>query len=415
MPIASPRSACASAAASLTPSPTIATTRPSVLQPLDHVDLVGGQHAGDHLVDADLGGDRAGGPLVVAGEQHRRQPEAAQPAHRLGGGRLHGVGDDEHAARPAVPADRDRRCGRRPRAASTAAGSSGGSALRPVREQPRPADQHGVAVDDALHAEPLDVGELLDRGRGPVAGAVDDGPGHRVLRGRPRGRPPAGVPPRPDSPAAATTSTSAIRPVVTVPVLSSTTVSTRRVDSSTSGPLIRMPSWAPRPVPTISAVGVASPSAHGQAMISTATAAVNAAEAPAPATSQPPRVPSASAITSGHEDPGDPVGEPLHLGLAVLGLLDQPGHLRQLGVGADPGGADDEPPAGVDGRPGHRVAGADLDRHRLAGEHRGVDRGGAALDDPVGGDLLAGADHEQRRRPPAARPAPSARRRRAAR
>ena len=39
-----------------------------------------------------------------------------------------------------------------------------------------------------------------------------------------------------------------------VPVLSSTIVSTRRVSSSTSGPLIRMPSWAPRPVPTINAV-----------------------------------------------------------------------------------------------------------------------------------------------------------------
>ena len=53
-------------------------------------------------------------------------------------------------------------------------------------------------------------------------------------------------------------------------------VSTARVDSSTSGPLTRIPSWAPRPVPTISAVGVASPSAHGQAMISTDTAALNA-------------------------------------------------------------------------------------------------------------------------------------------
>ena len=67
-----------------------------------------------------------------------------------------------------------------------------------------------------------------------------------------------------------------IRPVVTVPVLSRTIVSTRRVDSRTSGPLISSPSWAPRPVPTSSAVGVASPSAQGQAMISTATAAVNA-------------------------------------------------------------------------------------------------------------------------------------------
>ncbi len=82
------------------------------------------------------------------------------------------------------------------------------------------------------------------------------------------------------------TARSCMRPVVTVPVLSSTIVSTRRVDSSTSGPLIRMPSCAPRPVPTSNAVGVARPSAHGQAMIRTATAAVNASPAPAPASSQ---------------------------------------------------------------------------------------------------------------------------------
>ncbi len=92
-------------------------------------------------------------------------------------------------------------------------------------------------------------------------------------------------------------------PVVTVPVLSSTTVSTRRVDSSTSGPLIRMPSWAPRPVPTISAVGVASPSAHGQAMISTATAAVNAATVSPVTPSQTPNVPAASSSTTGTKIP----------------------------------------------------------------------------------------------------------------
>ena len=91
----------------------------------------------------------------------------------------------------------------------------------------------------------------------------------------------------------------AIRPVVTVPVLSSTIVSTRRVDSRICGPLIRIPSCAPRPVPTSSAVGVASPSAHGQAMISTATAAVNATSAPAPVASQYASVASASAMTTG--------------------------------------------------------------------------------------------------------------------
>ncbi len=104
-------------------------------------------------------------------------------------------------------------------------------------------------------------------------------------------------------PGSTTTSTSVIFPVVTVPVLSSTTVSTRRVDSSTSGPLIRMPSCAPLPVPTISATGVARPSAQGQAMISTATAAVNAADAPTPAPNQKPRVATARTITIGTNTP----------------------------------------------------------------------------------------------------------------
>ena len=101
----------------------------------------------------------------------------------------------------------------------------------------------------------------------------------------------------------AITSTSVILPLVTVPVLSSTTVSTRRVDSSTSGPLISRPSWAPRPVPTISATGVARPSAHGQAMISTATAAVNANVALSPVPSQKPSVATVSAITIGTNTP----------------------------------------------------------------------------------------------------------------
>ena len=104
-------------------------------------------------------------------------------------------------------------------------------------------------------------------------------------------------------PGAVTTSTRAIFPVVTVPVLSSTTVSTVRVDSSTSGPLIRMPSCAPRPVPTSSAVGVASPSAHGQAITRTATAAVNAAATGKPAPSHAPRVITATAITIGTKTP----------------------------------------------------------------------------------------------------------------
>ena len=79
VPMASPRSAWASAAASLTPSPTIATTRPSACSRLTHVDLVGRQHLGDHLVDADLGGDRRGRAVLSPVSSTGRQAEPAQP------------------------------------------------------------------------------------------------------------------------------------------------------------------------------------------------------------------------------------------------------------------------------------------------------------------------------------------------
>ena len=75
--------------------------------------------------------------------------------------------------------------------------------------------------------------------------------------------------------AAAWTSVSDIRPVVRVPVLSNTTVVMVRIRSSTSTPLMRMPMFAPRPVPTMIADGVARPRAQGHAMISTATAATS--------------------------------------------------------------------------------------------------------------------------------------------
>ena len=65
-------------------------------------------------------------------------------------------------------------------------------------------------------------------------------------------------------------------PSVSVPVLSNTTVSTFRATSSAPPSRIKMPFSAARPIPTASAAGVASPSAHGQAMISTLTALFHA-------------------------------------------------------------------------------------------------------------------------------------------
>ena len=97
----------------------------------------------------------------------------------------------------------------------------------------------------------------------------------------------------------------------------------------------------------------------------------------------------------GHEDAGDAVGEALDRRLAGLRVLDQARDLGQRGVGADLGGADDQAPAGVDGRA--RDLGA------RARPRPGTDSPvsmlmstalSALLDDAVGGDLLARADDE---------------------
>ena len=66
------------------------------------------------------------------------------------------------------------------------------------------------------------------------------------------------------------------RPSVRVPVLSTTRVLTFSIRSSASAFLMRTPICAPRPTPTMMETGVASPSAHGQAMMRTATATTRA-------------------------------------------------------------------------------------------------------------------------------------------
>ena len=168
------------------------------LEPLDHVHLVRGQHLGDHLVDADLGGHGPGGPLVVAGQQHRREAEVAQPAHRLGGGRLHRVGDDEDAARPAVPADRDRgpagglRPRRRPprgRPAGAATSRRAAGDGRPARRAPRRRPGR---------PRPSTFAKSSTSGRSPASpGRPRRRPGRSGARTRPPGRRRGGAPPRP--------------------------------------------------------------------------------------------------------------------------------------------------------------------------------------------------------------------------
>ena len=97
----------------------------------------------------------------------------------------------------------------------------------------------------------------------------------------------------------------------------------------------------------------------------------------------------------GDEHGRDPVGQALRLPLGGLRLLDQPHDLRQGGLGADPGRPHGEHPAGVDGRPGHVLAGGLLHGDGLAGQHRLVDRARAVDDLAVGWDLLARPDPQQ--------------------
>ncbi len=88
-------------------------------------------------------------------------------------------------------------------------------------------------------------------------------------------------------------------PSVNVPVLSKTTVSISLARSSVAISRIKIPALAPAPVPATNAVGVASPSAQGQAITSTEMAATSAVSPEAPNASHAPKVTKASPIIVG--------------------------------------------------------------------------------------------------------------------
>ena len=94
-------------------------------------------------------------------------------------------------------------------------------------------------------------------------------------------------------------------PSVSVPVLSRTTTVARTAPSSASADFTKMPFEAPRPVPTIIAVGVARPSAQGQEMTKTETAC-DRATAKSPGATKPnhaTNVTSAIPMTTGTKTP----------------------------------------------------------------------------------------------------------------
>ena len=102
-------------------------------------------------------------------------------------------------------------------------------------------------------------------------------------------------------PSAGTTATTRGLPSVSVPVLSTTSVSIFSKRSSASAFLIRTPAVAPLPTPTMIDIGVARPSAHGQAMMSDRDGGdqrIGKAPAAVPRSSRP------TNATTRHEDHG---------------------------------------------------------------------------------------------------------------
>src|SRR4030081_735317 len=154
------------------------------------------------------------------------------------------------------------------------------------------------------------------------------------------------------TPATGITATPLGLPSVSVPVLSITSVSMLSSCSSACASRIRIPACAPRPMPTMIDIGVAKPSAQGQAMISTVTAATRpkVMRGSGPNSIQAANASSAAPITARTPRPA-------------------------VGIG---GAADDAVAFGL------------RHRHRLAGHHRLIDEGAAFADHAIDRNLFAG-------------------------
>ena len=256
------------------PSPTIATVLPVRLKRAHLLDLLLRQHLGDDAVDAGLRRDRFGRAAVVA-RQHAR-PRCPSACSSATASRAPGFTVSATAITPATwPSigDEHRRLAllrerldlRREPVRARSARSS---------HQAEVAEHDAAPFDhrlDAVARHRVEVARVGERQAALVRLAHDRFAERMLgaaLGARGQAQQLVGTAGR----SATITSVTEGLPSVIVPVLSKTTVSTLCAVSSASPPRIRMPISAPLPVPTMIAVGVARPSAHGQAMISTATA-----------------------------------------------------------------------------------------------------------------------------------------------
>ena len=264
VPIAMPTSACASAGASLMPSPAIATTRPSRLQPLDASRP--SDRAGPRRSPRRCPSVRATASAVVAavaGEHDDAQAFArAAPRSPPACVVLDRIGDAEHARR-AVAVDGDEH--HRLALGAQAVGALATAASR--RDASRPSSsascrRHALAVDRAAHAlagDGLEVAYRRERATPRASRARDDrrASGCSLPRSRLGGQRSSVVPRR--TPASARTVTSRGLPSVSVPVLSTTSVSTLRSTSMRLGVPEQHAGVAPLPVATMIDIGVARP------------------------------------------------------------------------------------------------------------------------------------------------------------
>ena len=185
-------------------------------------------------------------------------------------------------------------------------------------------------------------------------------------------------------------------PSVSVPVLSTTTVSTFSITSMASAFLIRTPAIAPRPVPTMIDIGVARPRAHRAGDDQHRHGIDERVGHPRLGTERRPgdEREDGHEDDDGHEVARDDVGQALDRGLRPLGLADHPHDLREHRLRPHALGPHHETARAVDGAADETIAGRLLDRDRLARHHRLVDRALALGHDAVDRHLLAGPDAE---------------------
>ena len=181
VPMAMPTSAAASAGASLTPSPAIATTRPSRRSFSITALLAVGQHLGLDLGDAELSRHRHRGGAVVAGQHDDGDAVGLQRCERLRGAFLHRIGDGDDARGLAVDGDEDR--GR------ALAAEPLGLLLKRLRRDVQLAQKPRVAEDDAAalhHADRALAARRIEAAHRQkldlaLGGRFDDGLAERML------------------------------------------------------------------------------------------------------------------------------------------------------------------------------------------------------------------------------------------